>query len=154
MSAKFNNLYEFVDRAKRNRKYPENTAVSLKAALNLYQPELNDDEQNSLEKFEENFNQISQNVFRKNANEFSASSLATYKSRVLKVLTDYKRYGDDPIKMNSWSPRVINRAKKTSSLAEKTEEENQKESEALPGKISGNVHKIELSLRPDTKVVI
>ena len=121
---KFSNLLEFVERAQRNRKYPEATAQSLKAALRLYDTELSEEEKVSLEKVKRDFEQITHSVFSKNASKFTAASLATYKSRVLKAFADYEKYGD-PAKMSNWSPRVIHRGKKseqrTSSSAGQTQ---------------------------------
>lgn len=108
---KFQDLYDFIDRAKRNRKYPEATAYSLRAAINLYDTELSDEEKSSLEKVKKDFEQITQSVFSKNASRFNASSLTTYKSRVLKVFADYEKYGD-PAKMSNWTPKVITRTKR------------------------------------------
>jgi hypothetical protein len=107
----YQELYDFVDRAKRNRKYPEATAQSLRAALKVYDAELSDEERASIAKVKGDFEQITRSVFNKNASKFTASSLATYKSRVLKVFTDFEKYAD-PAKMNNWMPRVINRARK------------------------------------------
>ena len=107
----FQELYDFVDRAKKNRKYPEATAQSLRAALKLYDGELSEEERGSLTKLKENFEQITQSAFNKNATKFTASSLATYKSRVLKIFSDFEKYGD-PAKMNNWSPKLISRTKK------------------------------------------
>lgn len=150
---KFQDLYNFVDRAIKSRKYPEATAMSLRAALKLYESELSDDEKASLERFEKDFEQITRSVFSKNADRFSSSSLATYKSRTQKVLTDFAKYGD-PIKMNSWTPKIIHRAKKVPSIAADSPQQNQSislESDEIP---RGNTHKIELALRPDTKFII
>jgi|SRR3989338_7171482 len=105
-------LYEFIDRATKSRKYPEATAQTLRAALKVYDSELNDDERAAIAKFKENFEQITRSVFTKNSTKFTASSLTTYKSRVQKVLADYDKYGD-PTKMNSWSPKVIMRPKRS-----------------------------------------
>jgi len=110
---KFQELYDFIDRAKKNRKYPEATAGALKAALKLYDAELSDEERSSLDKVKKDFEQITQSVFKKNANKFSASSLITYKSRILKVFADYEKYGD-PAKMSNWFPKIIARTKKSS----------------------------------------
>lgn len=112
----FQELYSFVDRAMRNRKYPEATAQALRAALKLYDAELSDEEKASLEKVKKDFEQITRSVFGKNATKFSASSLTTYKSRVQKVFADYEKYGD-PAQMNSWSPKVIVRGKKSERVA-------------------------------------
>src|SRR3989338_7606501 len=108
---KIQDLYEFIDRAVKSRKYPDNTGMALKTALKLFEAVLNEEERNSIDVFSKNIEQIYQNVFSKNKN-FSASSLATYKSRVTKVLSDYEKYGVDPTKMANWSPKVINRTKK------------------------------------------
>lgn len=151
---KFQDLYEFIDNATRSRKYPEATAQTLRAALKLYEAELNDEERKSVEKFKENFEQITRSVFSKNASRFSASSLATYKSRAQKVLADFDKYSD-PLKMNSWSPKVIMRTKKAAPRAIPGSSKNEvtpapEKDEPLPG----NMHKIELALREDAKVVI
>lgn len=106
-------IYEFIDHAIKSRKYPENTGSSLKTALKLFEVELNDDERNSIDLFINNIEQIYQNVFAKNKN-FSASSLAVYKSRVLKAINDYKKYGIDPTKMANWTPKVVTRSRKIS----------------------------------------
>jgi len=149
----FQELYDFIDRATRSRKYPEATAQTLKAALKLYDPELNDEERTSVEKFKENFEQITRSVFGKNASRFSASSLATYKSRAQKVLADFDKYSD-PLKMNSWSPKVIMRNKKAVSAAlpppKNTFVGASEKDEPLPD----NMHKIELALRENAKVII
>ena len=83
----------------------------MKTALNLFEKELNDQERESISDFEKNLEHIYQNVFSKNKNSFSAGSLVTYKSRVAKVLSDYAKYGSDPVSMANWSPKVINRTR-------------------------------------------
>jgi hypothetical protein len=154
---KFEDLYDFIDRATRSRKYPEATAHTLRAALKLYEPELNDEERGSVDEFEKNFEQITQSVFSKAKNRFSASSLATYRSRAQKVLQDFSQYSD-PIKMNSWSPKVISRMKKKDSVASK-EAGSSTESRSGVGarsneNIPENTHRIELALRPDAKFIV
>ena len=107
----FSALYSFIDRASRSRKYAEATAYTLKAALKLYEAELNEDEKKDVDLFKKNFEQITRTVMGKNGQRFNASSLAAYKSRAYKVLNDFVKYSD-PIAMNSWTPKVINRTKK------------------------------------------
>lgn len=116
--ANFQALYEFIDRAVKNRKYPPNTALGLKAALKLFEPVLNEDELGSIEKFKENLEQIYHAVSSKNK-EITASSLATYKSRIVKVVREYEQYGADPTKMNGWSLKPVIRQKKTESSSSK-----------------------------------
>lgn len=150
---KFQDLYEFVDIAARNRKYPESTAQALKAALKLYSAELNDEESENIDKFKENFEQIVQSVFSKNKSNFTTTSLATYKSRVQKVLTDFERYSD-PIKMNSWSPKVITRSKKKVSQASASDSDDNFVDAKNSSVTENNVHKIELALRPGVKMLL
>lgn len=138
----FKELFSFVDRAEKSRKYPTETAKSLRAALRLYEADLNEEESKSLEKFKENFKQITSSVFGKNANKFTSGSLATYQSRVQKVLSEYEKYGD-PQKMNSWNPKVIIRGKKKKSEDESLGDRKEEDSSTLKGntynyKDSGN----------------
>src|SRR5581483_6938547 len=146
--SKFEDLREFVNRAEKNRKYPSATADTLRASLKLYEPELNDEEKNSIDNFKKNLEQITSIVFKKNANRFTASSLATYKSRLQKVLSDFDKY-NDPIKMNGWTPKVIARTKRrpinTDSSQQNGHDETEVKEEGLGE--SSNMHRIELSLR-------
>lgn len=125
--AKFNELYDFIDRAIKSRKYPENTGMSLKAALKLFDKELNDEEHASVDEFRKNINQIYQNVFTK-SKDFTAASLATYKSRVIKVLNDYERYGVDPTKMANWSPKIVVHSKKQAPFTEEKRQSTREDS--------------------------
>ncbi len=120
---KFEVLYDFVDKAIKSRKYPENTGISLKTALKLFEGESNEQELNSVDEFRKNLDQIYQSVFTKNK-KLSAGALATYKSRVLKVLNDYEKYGVDATKMANWSPKIIIRAKKQSVFVGDNEPKN------------------------------
>ncbi len=150
----FQNLYEFIDRAVKNRKYPANTALGLKAALKLFESEVNEEEKNSVKKFEENLDQIYHAVSSKNK-DITASSLATYKSRVLKVLRDYNTYGADPTKMNGWIIKPLVRQKKQESSQGKAASlKTEESSEVLPVSDFIGMHKIELALRPDKKFII
>lgn len=106
MTTKFESLYEFIDRAVKNRKYPTSTSHGLKAALRLFEAELNDDERVSLDKVKENIDQIYHSVSVKNKN-MAASSLASYKVRLAKVIRDFEKYGIDPTKMNNWSVKPV-----------------------------------------------
>jgi ribosomal protein S20 len=107
---KFEELYNFIDRAVKSRKYPENTGIALKTGLKLFEKELNEEEKASIDEFKKNLNQISNSIFSKG--KFNAASLATYKSRIIKVINDYEKYGKDATKMANWSPKVIVRPKR------------------------------------------
>lgn len=117
---KFVALYDFVDRAVKNRKYPSNTAHGMRAALRMFEVEINEEEKASIDKFRDNLDQIYQSVSIKNK-DVAASSLMSYKSRVSKVLKDYERYGVDPTKMANWSVKTIVRQRKEASTESRSE---------------------------------
>jgi hypothetical protein len=155
MSQNIQALYEFIERAAKSRKYPDNTAQGLKAALKLFESVLNDDERNSLDMFRQNLNQIYQSVTVKNGKSFSANSLAVYKSRIQKILSDYEKYGVDPTKMANWSPKIINRGPRKSKKEgseEMLQDANDSSSHAVLPAVG--MSKIELPLRPGIKSVI
>lgn len=157
--ATIKDIYEFIDRAERSRKYPTSTAQGLKAAIKLFESELNEEEKGSIDTIRQNLDQIYQSVFNKNKN-FTAASLATYKSRVVKVINDYEKYGIDATKMSNWVPKVVNRVKRTTSATNKTGDGPatpspiQPENDGLSVAVPANMHKIELALRPDAKFII
>lgn len=148
-------LNDFIDKAERSRKYPTSSAQGLKAAVKLFDTELNDEERASLDLFEQNIDQIYQSVFNKNKN-LTVSSLATYKSRVLKAISDYKKYGTDATKMSNWQPKVVTRAKRSESKRDEVPTTNdapvglQNNELAVPDGMT----KLELALRPDMKFVL
>lgn len=148
-------LNDFIDKAERSRKYPTSTAQGLKAAVKLFDTELNDEERSSLELFEQNIDQIYQNVFNKNKN-LTVSSLATYKSRVMKAISDYKKYGIDATKMSNWQPKVVTRTKRSDPKRDEAPAAND-----APAGLQNNelvvpdgMTKLELALRPDMKFVL
>lgn len=152
MAQNIQSLYDFIERATKSRKYPENTAQGLKAALKLFDAVLNQEERQSLETFENNIEQIYHSVSSKNGKNFNASTLAVYKSRILKLLSDYGKYGVDPTKMAIWTPKVINRSPKKQHPATSTE--NTSEINDLLPVTAVGMHKIELALRPGVKSII
>ena len=156
MTATIKDLYDFIETAMRNRKYPTSTAQGLRAAVKLFDSELNDDERKSLDTVKGNVEQIYQSVFTKNKN-FTAASLATYKSRFLKVISDYEKYGTDPTKMTNWNPKVITRTKKATKEPATNftpKDEGPDNTDGLTGAIPTNMHKIELALRHDAKFIL
>jgi hypothetical protein len=153
--ASIKDLYDFIERAERSRKYPTSTAQGLKAAINIFNAELNDDEKGSLDIFKQNIDQIYQSVFNKNKS-LTASSLATYKSRALKTISDYEKYGTDATKMSNWSPKVQTRVKHTDKQSMPTSAHDSSDAgqpEVLPI-VSRGMHKLELALRPDVKFIL
>lgn len=111
-------LISFINRAEKNRKYAEGTAIGRRAAINLYAPQLNAEERNSLDLFYKNFETISQEVFLKNRDKMKDASLLTYQRRAKQTLDEFKQYGKDPSTMMSWVPnrrmRIIGKQKNTS----------------------------------------
>jgi site-specific recombinase XerD len=158
---KYLDLYDFIDFAKGNRKYPENTANGLKSALKIFEKELNIDELASLDLVEDNIEEIFVSVVGKNKDK-SIGSLNTYKARVLKVIKDYQRYGANPSKIQGWNTKINKPAEQKHIRPQTlpihsvdTADRNQDKTQiALSEHINTPVHKIELSLRDNMKSVI
>lgn len=155
MTATIKDLITFIDTATRNRKYMPNTAHGLKAAVRLFQGELNEEELASLDLVKKNIEQIYQGIFSKNS-KFTAASLTTYKWRMLKVIDDYENYGTDATKMSNWAPKVIKRGKRSSEKSALKPDSGSKTTDQDDYKevIPSNMHKIELALRADAKFVL
>jgi len=150
---KYSDLYNFIDFAKGNRKYPENTANGLKSALKIFEKELNMDELSSIDLVEDNIEEIFINVVGKNKDK-GIGSLNTYKARVLKVIKDYQKYGVNPSKIQSW---VVESRKVTSHKAMKkdtTDKYEDKTQTDLSNHINTPVHKIELSLQSGKAIIL
>jgi hypothetical protein len=101
----FKNLYDFIDLATSNKKYPENTANNLKSALKIFEKELNAYEKESINMIENSIGEIFRSVVMANKNK-SIVSLNTYKARLLKVINDYKKYGQKPDKIQGWQAKT------------------------------------------------
>lgn len=142
-------LYDFIDRAVKSHKYPDNTAWSLKSALKKFEPILNDEERASVSKIKENLAPLTQKLFSKDKNS-SASSLNAYRKRVHKLIGDFEKYGSDPSKMANWTVKTIIRTKrKTSTSAPVSESESDVVATTAQG-----MARIELPLRPGMKFVL
>lgn len=155
----FINLYDFIDVAKANRKYPANTANNLKSALKIFEKELNQDELKSIRMIEDSVEEIFRSVVMANKQK-SIISLNTYKARLIKVIEDYKKYGADPAEMRNWIIRLRQgsggQTKKSTGVLiskDKTDKENIILSESIHKGVE-NSHKIEFSLESGDKVVI
>lgn len=99
-------LYDFVKTANNERKYADNTARGLNAALKLFEPYLNEAEKESLDAFQNNLENIANDIFSKRRDgKPTSETLLVYKRRILKLIADYKAYGSDPGKMAAWNPR-------------------------------------------------
>jgi hypothetical protein len=148
---KFINLYDFIDFAKANKKYPNNTANNLKSALKIFEKELNTEELKSINMVEDSIGEIFRSLVIANKNK-SIASLNTYKARLLKVIKDYKKYGVEPGKLQSW---VAKTRKFTPLLIKK--DKTDKKMIILSNSINTpveNFHKIELALQDSTKAII
>lgn len=161
MATKFTALYDFIEVAEKSRKYPKSTAKGLKVALRVFEEQLQEEEKNSLTLFMERFEPIYQTVFTHNGTRFSAGSMSVYKSRVLKVVRDYQRYGVDPTKIASWNPPVVVRKRK--SPAETPSEVLEKDAGSslddavgdVPSTPQGNdTHRVTLALREGKKFIV
>lgn len=146
---KFSDLYEFIDVARSNRKYPSNTANGLKSALKIFEKELNIDEISSVGLVEDNLDEIFINVVSSNKDK-NIGSLNTYKARVLKVIKDYQKYGIDPSKMQGWNTKVHKIISHKSIRQDIQDKHQDKPQTVLSSSLNTpveNVHKIELSLK-------
>jgi len=150
---KFSDLYDFIDFAKGNRKYPENTANGLKSALKIFEKELNLDELNSVDLIEDNIEEIFINVVAKNKDK-SIGSLNTYKARILKIIKDYQRYGTNPSKIQGWSTKAYASTPHKIVKKDITDKEPDKHQIALSDHTNTPVHKIDLSLRNNMRSTI
>jgi len=147
----FNSLYDFIDIAKANKKYPENTANNLKSALKIFEKQLNGYELESISMIENSIEEIFRSVVIANKHK-SIISLNTYKARLLKVINDYKKYGAKPDKIQNWHVK----AKKSTPLLikkDKTDKENINLSNSIRTPVE-NAHKIEFALKSKEKAIL
>ena len=139
---KFINLYDFIDFAKANRKYPDSIANNLKSALKIFEKELNAEELKSIDMVEDSIGEIFRSLVIANKNK-SIVSLNAYKARLLKVIKDYKKYGAEPSKIENWVTKI---RKSTPLLIKK--DKIDKKNIILSNSINApveNFHKIDLS---------
>ncbi len=149
---KFSALYEFIDRAVKNRNYAPNTAYGLRAALKRFEMQANEEELSSTEKFKSRIDQIYREVVTKNK-DFTAESLAVYKSRVIKVLNDFEKYGADPTKMANWTIKAA--TPRTKRTLRRGSGETSIEMFGQDNVVNAqSIQRIEHPLRPGAKVVI
>ena len=144
-----NLVYEFIDLAEKNRKYPANTAHGRRAAVKLFETVITGDERKSLDLIQERMKEIYLNLISKHKEGFSIKSLNTYKSRFLKVIQDYQRHGTNPDAFNHWETKQ-----------RKYTVKNIKDSKLdidihnLSFPIHKGVHKIQISLEGDQMCII
>ncbi|MDP2741517.1 MAG: hypothetical protein Q8O66_02450 [bacterium] len=139
---KFNNLYDFIDFARANRKYPDSSANNLKSALKIFEKELNIEELKSIDVVEDSIGEIFRSLVIANKSK-SIISLNTYKARLLKVIKDYKKYGTEPSKMQNW----VTKTRKSTPLLikkDKTDKKSIRLSNLINAPVE-NFHKIDLS---------
>ena len=143
MQDKFTNLYDFVDFAKANRKYPDSTANNLKSALKIFEKELNVEELKSINMVEDSIGEIFRSLVIAHKDK-SIVSLNTYKARLLKVMKDYKKYGAEPSKIQNWMVKI---KKSTPLLVNKDKPDKNKIilSKSINTPVD-NCHKIDLSM--------
>jgi len=148
-----NNVLEFISVASKNRIYPPGTADGYKAAVKMFDAELNEEERESLNIFLERFDKIYSEVVRKNQAKMKMQSLETYKIRVRKVIDDYMSYGQDPSKMISWNRPARKRASSgVVRINTNSDTQRPKDDSAVVPPIFGQMNRVELSLRPEFDV--
>ena len=149
-------LTGFLQTAEKNRKYPANTVYGIKAAFRLFAQELTDEEKESINTFNNHFEQIYQSVFNKNKAVIAASSLETYKRRMQGLIKDFEKYGVDPSKMATWDRPIRKNPSKKNIL--KKDNQEKKDPVTFPEELDLDknipMHRLELSLRPNVKAII
>src|SRR3989344_2553821 len=140
--SEFNKLYEFINLAQKNRKYPTNTAHGRRAALKLFETVLHPDELEDLDLIGERMKEIYLSLISKHKDAFSIKSLNTYKGRLLKVIYDYKRYGGDHEAIARWEVKL--RKHKDKNVLIKGNKDITISNISFP--IHRHVHKIQISL--------
>jgi hypothetical protein len=155
MKDSLNTLKDFIEAAEKSRKYPRNTALALKTALRLFEPELNEEEKTSVDKFQENFESIYAAVFEKNKTKFSTGSLDTYRKRISRLLNDYFAYGRDATKMNAWKPTVRQSTRTSKTISNKSAVQPSLEDTAsLSAELGSKVDRIEWSFNDKRKALL
>ncbi len=149
-------LKDFINTAQKNRKYASNTASGLRAALKLFEPQLNDQEREDVNVLKSNIEKIAGEVFAVNKSQFTANTINEYKRRVIKLLSDYESYGIDASKMASWNPATRNRipgSKSTKKKGNLGKEDNvtREVEQDIPNLSSMN--RMEITLRPGVKAI-
>jgi hypothetical protein len=133
-------LYDFIDTAERNKKYPSNTAQGLRAAIKLFESSMNEQERASLQTVSDNLDQIFESVGLLNK-QFSAATLTTYRARLQKLLKDYATYGGDQAKIAQWRPRTRQQKPK-----ESTQPSRQEPNAQLDNVAAARIHTLEIGL--------
>lgn len=146
----YKSLYEFINLAQKNRKYPANTAHGKRAALKLFETALHQDELESLDLIEERMKEIYLSLIAKHKDTFSIKSLLTYKGRLLKLIQDYKKYGTDPQAFGRWEAKV--RGYKNKDAIKDIKKDSKVSGLSLP--IHRHVHKIQISLENNATCAI
>ncbi|MBI4823166.1 MAG: hypothetical protein HY805_02915 [Nitrospirae bacterium] len=144
-------LEEFVKKSEKLGKYPSSTAMSMLSVLKIVAEGLTDDEPSDLDYITEHLEEI----FHRQMNhlQLSQASLGTYISRVRRIISDFKTYGQNIKAFHAWKPKLVQRvAKRTQSEALSTVP-----SMPLPQQISStqkNMRTLVWSLRPDLVIQI
>jgi len=148
---KFSDLYDFIDIAYSNRKYTESVANNLKSTLKIFGRELNEEELASVDMIEDNIEEIFRIVANKNKDK-SMGSLNTYKARLLRIISDYKRYGANPAKIQSWPAKE----KKSTHLFNQQDKKDKplSFSNHTPVNSVENCHKIDLALKNGSHAIL
>lgn len=152
---KFQELYSFIKSAVKNHKYAENTAMGHRAALKLFEFQLNENEKDSVALVKKNIEGISSKVFMQNQKRITAQSLNTYKLRVVKVIEDYEKYGINPVKMDSWVSRRRNVTQTADRAGTKDAHKEMGDTVmSMPRNLPGSSNTIDLAIRPGIVISI
>lgn len=140
-------IHDFINLAQKNRKYADNTAHGKRAALKLFETVLHPDELESIELIEERMKEIYLSLISHHQNTFSIASLNTYKGRLLKTLSDYKRYGKDPDSFARWETKERKKKDKDTTASIKKDEIKDISRKDISSSINSTVYNIKVTLQ-------
>ena len=101
------NLYDFIDLAERNKKYLHNTARGMRTTLKIVENVITEQEKESLDLLQSHLDAVFRRMYENDPKHLSVASLGVYKRRMKALLHDYKRFGNDSTKIESWKPKKL-----------------------------------------------
>lgn len=148
MKQTITSLDSFIKAAETSRKYLPNVASNFRTPLRLIDPELNEEEGQSMDVFKKNLDQIFKAFYSKNQSKYSATSIEVYRRRMRTLLSDFENYGGDTSKMAAWDREIITRKRsKKETVLDQT-------GEGLVTALGDDVLRFEMPLKSGKAIII
>lgn len=148
-------LDSFIKAAETSRKYLPNVASNFRTPLRLIEPELNEEEGQSMEVFKKNLDQIFKIFYSKNQSKYSAASIEVYRRRMRTLISDFENYGGDTGKMANWNREIITRKRgKKELISNRQEAVSDQTDEESVTRSGGNVSRFEMPLSNGKAIII